>query len=152
MTQFEEFITALPEWDGKNRVAELEARIKATITFSSENKEVEHIDIVRLIKECCCRDNSDRICTLTFYGVPGVNKRAFVRWLLPFSRLYKKTQFHNNRTGLIANDISIFEIKKLPRYVPTRWTNDIYLEIIELDCSYTDIDIKQLYAQILKNK
>lgn len=150
MTQFEYFRRSLPEWDGKNRVAELESKIKATITFHKTCKALEHINIMRMLKECC-GDNSNRVLFLTFSGKQGIGKSIFARWLFPFSYLFAKSALpYQDWTGMIANEVIIVEKEELPKNMFSPYINDIVCEITEIDYSYINIDIKQLYAQIVK--
>lgn len=146
MTEFEFFIACLPEWDGRDRVSELETRVKTKITFYEEKKHETGyiINFARLLKECCS-DNRNRIIFLTLAGKQGIGKSTFARWLFPFS--YSFTE--KNRSGLGANDVVVIEEEEYSTDTYSPYINDIVCEIFAIDYSYTNIDIKQLYAQVL---
>lgn len=152
MTQFEEFISTVPKWDGTDRVTELKRLANVTITMYARNKARRDANSVRTLIEEVCRDNSHRFCYFTFYGKQGIGKSFFARWLFPFYEEETPFPFHERWTGMVTNGCLIMESEDRPSRVPSLFADNmlyILCEIEAIDFSYTNIDIKQLYAQVL---
>lgn len=150
MTEFEFFIACLPEWDGKDRVTELEKLVKAETKIFIGRK-----------NECYCRDYSDKwvrrvlkevlrgVTDIFFIGEQGIGKSTLISHLFPFESIMCQNSFSEEK--LIANCVSVHEVEELPN-LPTEYAGTLFCNIGDIDYSYTDIDIKQLYAQVFEEE
>ena len=146
LTDFEFFIATLPDWDGKDRVKELEELVQAdTVVFDkSEGGYYGNYSSkwVRRVISQVFRGGTDII----FSGKQGIGKSNLIRYLFPF----EFTVMPNSPTEerLIANHVGIHEVEKLSN-VPTEYSGGLICFLGNIDLSYTQIDIEQLYAQVL---
>ena len=152
LTDFEFFIATLPDWDGKDRVTELQNLVNAAITVYDKGKEVRFTNRVRVLIEECFKDNYNRVCNLMFCGKQGMGKSTFARWLFPFYKQETRSPYNEYWTGMVANECLIMESEERPSCVSSPYTEDILCELKVIDYSYTGIDIKQLYAQVLAER
>lgn len=143
MTQFKEFITTLPEWDGKDRIAELTRRIKINLSLYDMNDETVQRStvMVNLLKALFHRIDT------VIVGKQGIGKSTFIRWIYPFIDGERLPQDREDVTlYIIANKVLILECNE---FIPLKVSGKVLIcEIIDIDYSYIDIDIKQLYAQV----
>ena len=145
MTQFEEFITTLPDWDGKDRVRELEKLVKIeTKIFYADRGYRQDYPLVwlRRIIIRTLQGSTD----IFFVGEQGIGKSTLISYLFP----YEHEMYPDLKTEarLIANCVSVHEVEFMPN-LPVRYSGSLICYIRNIDYSYTDIDIKQLYAQVL---
>lgn len=139
MTKFEEFIQTLPEWDGKDRVAEFSKCVEMRLAVYSGGGAGTSC-ISKLIIEVC-KKNTD----IVFYGEQGIGKSTLIRWLYPFEQKEITSPFHRTEASQIANGSIIIETTHEPKSIREKTS---YCFIDRIDYSYTNIDIKQLYAQV----
>lgn len=143
MTDFTEFIYSLPQWDGKDRVSELQrlVSIKTGIYIFKDYHFILGDWVTMSILKVC--DGGEG---LIFQGTQGIGKSTLIRWLFPFrqevsSREGVEIATTASGTKLIeTEDVSILPVDTIGLPI-------LYLEYI--DYSYTSIDVKQLYAQVL---
>lgn len=144
MTQFEEFITTLPEWDGKDRVTELEKLVKietkifyADIGYCREYPRVWVRRIIRRILQ----GTTD----IFFVGEQGIGKSILISYLCPF----KHEMYPDLKTEarLIGKSVVVHETELMPN-LSVWYSGCLVCYIRDIDYSYIDIDIKQLYAQV----
>lgn len=80
MTDFEFFIATLPDWDGEDRVTELEKLVKMQlVTYAGGG--VGTSPVKRLIIEVIRKNTNIMFC-----GKQGIGKSTFARWLYPFEQ------------------------------------------------------------------
>lgn len=143
MTQFEEFITTLPEWDSKDRIAELTRRIKINLSlYDMDDETVQRSTVmVNFLKALFHRIDT------VIVGKQGIGKSTFIRWIYPFIDGERLPQDREDVTlYIIANKVLILECNE---FIPLKVSGKVLIcEIIDIDYSYIDIDIKQLYAQV----
>lgn len=145
LTDFEFFIATLPDWDGKDRVSELEKLVKigtkifyADIGYCREYPRVWVRRIIRRIVE--------GVTDIFFVGEQGIGKSTLISYLFPFEHeIYPDLK---TEARLIANCVSVHEVEYMPN-LPTEYSGCLICYIGDIDYSYTNIDIKQLYAQVL---
>lgn len=145
MTQFKEFITALPEWDSIDRVAELTRRIKINLSlYDKDDETLQHSTlIVNLLKALFHRIDT------VIVGKQGIGKSTFIRWIYPFIDEERPPQDREDGTlYIIANKVLILECKELFPLRVEDCDKVLVCEIININYSYTNIDVKQLYAQV----
>lgn len=149
MTQFEEFKQNLPEWDGNDRVAELMRFVIADtelVTFKHKQLDCTTVWPRFLVKYCIDEGRAN----IVIQGEQGIGKSTFVRWLCPFIE-NKEPQM----TFMQIGNSLLFETQSeiLPEIKPDNCGTDIFICHIKfLQFKYTQIDLEQLYAQILLNK
>ena len=162
MTDFERFISTLPEWDGKDRVSELEELVKAETIIFDKNKNNPTMpdsfeEFLRMNEDY--RNYSDKwvnrvvygavygAANIIFCGQQGIGKSTLIRWLFPCDRvkIWQETKFDR---GLMTNGTSIGESEFLPD-LSASYSGSLICYVGKIDYSYTQIDIKQLYAQVL---
>ena len=152
MTDFEFFIATLPEWDGKDRVTELEKLVKAETKIldeNDENKGYRYRDYSDKWVRRVIREILRGVTDIFFIGEQGCGKSTLIRYLLPFE--YVPYQgMTNAETILTANCISVHEGEWVPNQLPDDYSGSLICYIRDIDYSYTDIDIKQLYAQVFE--
>lgn len=147
MTQFEKFTTTLPKWDGKDRVTELEKLVKAETKILDENNGHRYRDYSDKWVRRVIREILRGVTDIFFIGEQGCGKSTLIRYLLPFE--YVPYQgMTNAETILTANCISVHEGEWVPNQLPDDYSGSLICHIRDIDYSYTDIDIKQLYAQV----
>lgn len=140
MTQFETFMNSLPEWDGKDRIAEFSKCIEMRLVVYSGGGSGTSC-ISKLIMEVC-KKNTD----ILFCGKQGIGKSTLLRWLYPFEQKEITSPFHRTEAKQIANGSIIIETMHETRSIRKKTS---YCYIDKIDYSYTKIDIRQLYAQVL---
>lgn len=147
MTQIEEFMATLPEWDGKDRVTELEKLVKAETKILDENNGHRYRDYSDKWVRRVIREILRGVTDIFFIGEQGCGKSTLIRYLLPFE--YVPYQgMTNAETILTANCISVHEGEWVPNQLPDDYSGSLICHIRDIDYSYTNIDIKQLYAQV----
>ena len=147
MTQFEEFITTLPEWDSKDRVTELEKLVKAEIKifytkigFTQYPYAWPRILIKKILQG---------VTDIFFVGEQGVGKSTLISYLFPFK--HEMYPAFKAEARLIGNGVVVYETEFMPT-LSVGHSESLICYIGDIDYSYTEIDVKQLYAQVLKNK
>lgn len=146
MTRFKEFITTLPEWDGKDRVSELEKLVKIeTKIFYSD------IGYCREYPRVWVRKTIRRILQGTtdifFVGEQGIGKSTLISYLCPFK--HEMYPAFKAEARLIGNGVVVYETEFMPT-LSVGYSRSLVCYIRDIDYSYTDIDIKQLYAQVFE--
>ncbi len=150
MTEFKFFIACLPEWDGKDRVTELEKLVKAETKIldeNDENKGYRYRDYSDKWVRRVIREILRGVTDIFFIGEQGIGKSTLIRYLLPFECLPYQS-ITNAETILSANCISVHEAERFPNQLPDDYSGSLICYLSEIDYSYTNIDIKQLYAQV----
>ena len=144
MTQFEEFITTLPEWDGKDRVRELEklVKIETKIFYSDIGycREYPRVWVRRIIRRIL-QGTTD----IFFVGEQGIGKSTLISYLFPYE--YEMYPDLKTEARLTGNGVVIHETEFMPT-LSVGYSRSLVCYIRDIDYSYTDIDIKQLYAQV----
>lgn len=144
MTQFEEFITTLPEWDGKDRVRELEklVKIETKIFYSDIGycREYPRVWVRRIIRRIL-QGTTD----IFFVGEQGIGKSTLISYLFPYE--YEMYPDLKTEARLTGNGVVIHEAEFMPT-LSVGYSRSLVCYIRDIDYSYTDIDIKQLYAQV----
>lgn len=143
MTDFEFFIATLPDWDGEDRVTELEKLVKMQlVTYAGGG--VGTSPVKRLIIEVIRKNTNIMFC-----GKQGIGKSTFARWLYPFEQEEMMQRGKEVEMVSLPNNSLIFETteKKPPTFGRTS-----YCHLKAIDYSYTNIDIKQLYAQVFEEE
>lgn len=149
MTDFEFFIACLPEWDGKDRVTELEKLVKAETKILDENNGHRYRDYSDKWVRRVIREILRGVTDIFFIGEQGCGKSTLIRYLLPFE--YVPYQgMTNAETILTANCISVHEGEWVPNQLPDDYSGSLICHIRDIDYFYTNIDIKQLYAQVFE--
>lgn len=143
MTQFEEFISILPEWDGRDRVTELEKLVKietkifyTKIGFTQYPYAWLRVAIKKILQG---------VTDIFFVGEQGIGKSTLISYLFPFE--YEIYPDLRTEARLIANCVSVHEVEFMPN-LPAEYSESLICYIRDIDYSYIDIDIKQLYAQV----
>lgn len=148
LTEFEFFIAYLPDWDGKDRVTELEKLVKAETKILDENKGYRYRDYSDKWVRRVIREIRQGVTDIFFIGEQGCGKSTLIRYLLPFECL-PYPEITNAETILTANCVSVHEAEQVPNRLPDDYSGSLICYIRDIDYSYIDIDIKQLYAQVL---
>lgn len=145
LTDFEFFIATLPDWDGKDRVSELEklVKIETKIFYADIGycREYPCVWVRRII-----RRTLHGVTNIFFVGEQGIGKSTLISYLFPFE--YEIYPDLKTEARLIANCVSVHEVEYVPN-LSVWWSGSLICHIRDIDYSYTDIDIKQLYAQVL---
>lgn len=137
---FIHFMRYLPKWDGKDRVEEFKKLVPMyLVVYSGGGCGTSCIS--KLIIEVC-KKNTD----IVFCGTQGVGKSTLIRWLYPFEQTEIPSPYHRTEARRTPNGSILIETTHEPKNVRKK-TSYCYLE--QIDLSYTQIDIKQLYAQVL---
>ena len=144
LTDFEFFIATLPEWDSKDRVAELEKLVKAGLAICIDRNYVYISNWVEVSIIHTCIRGKDIIIN----GDQGIGKSTLTRFLFPFEKTEVPPQCKGD-IGIttIENGASIIETEDVSIIPASKYGFPI-LNIESIDYSYTNIDIKQLYAQV----
>lgn len=144
LTDFEFFIATLPDWDGKDRVAELEKLVKAGLAICIDRNYVYISNWVEVSIIHTCVRNKDIIIN----GDQGIGKSTLTRFLFPFEKTEVPPQCKGD-IGIttIENGASFIETEDVSMLPASKYGLPI-LNIESIDYSYTNIDIKQLYAQV----
>lgn len=140
LTDFEFFIATLPDWDGKDRVAELEKLVKMQLVVYAGGG-VGTSPVRKLIIEVIRKNTNIMFC-----GKQGIGKSTFARWLYPFEQEEMKQIWKEVEIVSLPNNSLILETTEEE---PLSFGRTSYCHIRDIDYSYTNIDIKQLYAQVL---
>lgn len=140
LTDFEFFIATLPDWDGKDRVTELERLVKMQLVVYAGGG-VGTSPVKRLIIEVIRKNTNIMFC-----GKQGIGKSTFARWLYPFEQEDMKQIWKEVEIVSLPNNSLIMETTEEK---PPLLNKTSYCYITAIDYSYTEIDIKQLYAQVL---
>lgn len=144
LTDFEFFIATLPEWDGKDRVSELGklVKIETKIFYSDIGycREYPRVWVRRIIRRIL-QGTTD----IFFVGEQGIGKSTLISYLFP----YKHEMYPETEARLIGNGVVIHETEFMPT-LPVGYSGSLVCYIRDIDYSYTDIDIKQLYAQVFE--
>lgn len=144
LTDFEFFIATLPEWDGKDRVTELEKLVKAGLAICIDRNYVYISNWVKgLIIHTCVRGKD-----IIINGDQGIGKSTLTRFLFPFEKTEVPPQCKGD-IGIttIENGASFIETEDVSMLPTSKYGLSI-LNIKSIDYSYIQIDIKQLYAQV----
>ncbi len=144
LTDFEFFIATLPDWDGKDRVSELEklVEVKTGIYMHKDY----HFFVGRWVSLSIIKAR-DGDSGLIFLGKQGIGKSTLIRWLFPFRQEVALCEGGEIAT---ANGTKIIEIETGAVSLSALTVLGLpILSIDHIDYSYTSIDIKQLYAQVL---
>ena len=139
MTDFEFFIATLPDWDGKDRVTELERLVKMQLVVYTGGG-VGTSPVRKLIIEVIRKNTNIMFC-----GKQGIGKSTFARWLYPFEQEEMKQIWKEVEMVSLPNNSLILETTEEK---PLTFERTSYCHLCEIDYSYTSIDIKQLYAQV----
>lgn len=145
LTDFEFFIATLPDWDGKDRVSELEKLVKAGFAICIDRNYVYISNWVEeSIIHTCVRGKD-----IIINGDQGIGKSTLTRFLFPFEKTEVPPQCKGD-IGIttIENGASFIETEDVSMLPASKYGLSI-LNIESIDYSYTNIDIKQLYAQVL---
>lgn len=140
LTDFEFFIATLPDWDGKDRVTELERLVKMQLVVYAGGG-VGTSPVKRLIIEVIRKNTNIMFC-----GKQGIGKSTFARWLYPFEQEEMIQIWKEVEIVSLPNNSLILETTEEE---PLTFERTSYCHLCEIDYSYTNIDIKQLYAQVL---
>lgn len=151
MTEFEEFISTLPKWDDKDRVTELEKLVKAETKILNEKHGYRYRDYSNEWVRRVIREILRGITDIFFIGEQGLGKSTLIRYLLPFECVPYQG-ITNVETILTANCLGVHEAERVPNQLPDDYSGTLICHIKDIDYSYTDIDLKQLYAQVLAEK
>ena len=81
-----------------------------------------------------------------FCGKQGIGKSTFARWLYPFEQEEMIQIWKEVEIVSLPNNSLILETTEEK---PLTFERTSYCHLCEIDYSYTSIDIKQLYAQVL---
>lgn len=145
MTQFEEFITTLPEWDGKDRVSELEklVKIETKIFYADIGycREYPRVWVRRIIRRVL-----HGVTDIFFVGEQGIGKSTLISYLFPVE--YEIYPDSKTEARVIGKSVIVHEVEYVPN-LSVWYSGSLICYIRDIDYSYTDIDIKQLYAQVL---
>lgn len=137
---FTQFMNSLPKWDGKDRVLEFENFVSMSlIVYSGGGCGTSCIS--KLIIEAC-KKNTD----IVFCGIQGIGKSTLLRWLYPFEQTEITSPYHRTEAKEIPNGSILIETTHELKNVRKKTS---YCYFRQIDLSYTQIDIKQLYAQVL---
>ena len=140
LTDFEFFIATLPDWDGKDRVSELEKLVKMQLVAYAGGG-VGTSPVKRLIIEVIRKNTNIMFC-----GKQGIGKSTFARWLYPFEQKEMIQRWKDVEMVSLPNNSLILETTEEK---PLTFGRTSYCHLKAIDYTYTSIDIKQLYAQIL---
>lgn len=140
MTDFEFFIATLPDWDGKDRVTELEKLVKMQLVAYAGGG-VGTSPVKRLIIEVVRKNTNIMFC-----GKQGIGKSTFAKWLYPFEQKEMIQRWKEVEIVSLPNNSLILETTEKN---PPTFGRTSYCHLKAIDYSYTNIDIKQLYAQVL---
>lgn len=151
MTEFEFFIACLPEWDGKDRVLELEKLVKAETKILEESNGYRYRDYSDKWVSRVIREILRGVTDIFFIGEQGCGKSTLIRYLFPFEYVPYQ-EITNAETILTANCISVHEAERVPNQLPDDYSGSLICHLSEIDYSYTNIDIKQLYAQVFEEE
>lgn len=144
LTDFEFFIATLPDWDGKDRVSELQRFVKAGFAICIDRNYVYISNWVEgSIIHTCVRGKD-----IIINGDQGIGKSTLTRFLFPFEKTEVPPQCKGD-IGIttIENGASFIETEDVSMLPASKYGLSI-LNIESIDYSYTNIDIKQLYAQV----
>lgn len=137
---FIQFMNSLPEWDGKDRVVEFENFVSMSlIVYSGGGCGTSCIS--KLIIEVC-KKNTD----IVFCGIQGMGKSTLLRWLYPFEQTEITSPYHRTEAREIPNGSILIETTHELKNIRKKTS---YCYFRQIDLAYTQIDIKQLYAQVL---
>ena len=144
LTDFEFFIATLPERDGKDRVSELEKLVKIeTKIFYSDigyYREYPRVWVRRIIRRIL-QGTTD----IFFVGEQGIGKSTLISYLSPYGHeMYPDLK---TEARLIGNCVIVHETEFMPT-LSVGYSGSLVCYIRDIDYSYIDIDIKQLYAQV----
>ena len=144
LTDLEFFIATLPDWDGKDRVSELEELVKAGLTiYIDRNVYISNWVEVSIIHTCV------RGKDIIINGDQGIGKSTLTRFLFPFEKTEVPPQCKGDiGIATIENGASFIETEDVSMLPASKYGLPI-LNIESIDYSYTGIDIEQLYAQVL---
>lgn len=140
LTDFEFFIATLPDWDGKDRVTELERLVKMQLVVYAGGG-VGTSPVKRLIIEVIRKNTNIMFC-----GKQGIGKSTFARWLYPFEQEEMIQRWKDVEIVSLPNNSLIMETTLDE---PLYFGRTSYCYLGEIDYTYTGIDIKQLYTQVL---
>lgn len=145
LTEFEFFIATLPDWDGKDRESELEELVKAGLAICIDRNYVYISNWVEVSIIHTCVRGKDIIIN----GDQGIGKSTLTRFLFPFEKTEVPPQCKGDiGIATIENGASFIETEDVSMLPASKYGIPI-LNIESIDYSYTNIDIKQLYAQVL---
>ncbi len=147
MTEFEFFIACLPEWDGKDRVTELEKLVKAETKILNDKIGYRYRDYSDKWVRRVIREILRGVTDIFFIGEQGLGKSTLIRYLLPFEYVPYQ-EITNVETILTVHCVSVHEAERVPNQLPDDYSGTLICHIKDIDYSYTDIDLKQLYAQV----
>lgn len=140
------FIATLPEWDGKDRVSELEKLVKIeTKIFYSDigyYREYPRVWVRRIIRRIL-----QGTTNIFFIGEQGIGKSTLISYLFPFK--HEMYPAFKAEARLIGNGVVVYETEFMPT-LSVGYSGSLVCYIRDIDYSYTDIDIKQLYAQVFE--
>ena len=144
LTDFEFFIATLPDWDGKDRVSELEklVKIETKIFYSDIGycREYPRVWVRRIIRRIL-QGTTD----IFFVGEQGIGKSTLISYLCPFKHeMYPDLKTEARLTG---KGVVVHETELMPN-LSVWYSGCLICYIRDIDYSYIDIDIKQLYAQV----
>lgn len=140
LTDFEFFIATLPDWDCKDRVSELERLVKMQLVVYTGGG-VGTSPVRKLIIEVIRKNTNIMFC-----GKQGIGKSTFARWLYPFEQEEMIQRWKEVEMVSLPNNSLLMETTEEE---PLTFGRTSYCHLGEIDYSYTNIDIKQLYAQVL---
>lgn len=145
LTDFEFFIATLPDWDGKDRVSELEKLVKIETKIFYVDKgycrDYPYVWLRRIIIR-----TFQGVTDIFFVGKQGIGKSTLISYLFPFEHeIYPDLK---TEARLTANCVSVHEVEYMPN-LPAKYSGSLICYIGDIDYSYMNIDIKQLYAQVL---
>lgn len=148
LTDFEFFIATLPEWDNKDRVSELEklVKIETKIFYSDIGycREYPRVWVRRIIRRIL-QGTTD----IFFVGEQGIGKSTLISYLCPFKHeMYPDLKTEARLTG---KGVVVHETELMPN-LSVWYSGCLVCYIRDIDYSYTNIDIKQLYAQVFEEE
>lgn len=139
-------MATLPEWDGKDRVSELEKLVKIeTKIFYSDigyYREYPRVWVRRIIRRIL-----QGTTNIFFIGEQGIGKSTLISYLFPFK--HEMYPAFKAEARLIGNGVVVYETEFMPT-LSVGYSGSLVCYIRDIDYSYTDIDIKQLYAQVFE--